>query len=442
MARKNAAAVQFATETVEVPEVLDELSHQPPQEPVVQPGGLRIRNKGLKRVRVADIVDNEKNHRTHPNSQKKAFRGVVEEIGFYGYVDTFELPDGRLKLIDGELRKYDLIEAYGGDTEIEVNVTDFSEAEARKALLSKDHVSAMAEIDSERLAELMSSVEAETAGMQSLIDDMWDTYVDDGSEPAVEEVTDGDEPPTPSVPTVPVTVAGDVWICGEHRVYCGDSTKPEHVAKLMNGERTDSVLTDPPYGISWDGDYTRFTKGDVKTCSSQYSEIHGDSEPFNPTPWVAFKNVILWGANFYATSLPVGSWLIWDKRSSDGTSFLADAELAWQKGGKGCYIKSINQRAEASKLRGISHPTKKPVSLFVWCIERLGDGVIFDPFLGSGTTMLAAEQLSRRCFGMEISPPYCDVIATRWENVTGQSAILESTGQTFEEVKAARYVPQ
>ena len=216
---------------------------------------------------------------------------------------------------------------------------------------------------------------------------------------------------------------GDLWQIGHHRLLCGDSTKKEDVGRVMGGEKADCVLTDPPYGIEWDGDYTRFTKKTVKTCSSQYDEINGDAKPFDPTPWLAFDSVILWGANFYAGSLPVGSWLVWDKRSGDGTSFLADAELAWQKGGKGCYIKSINQQAEVSRLRDIAHPTKKPVALFVWCIERLGDGSIYDPFLGSGTTMVACQNLNRKCRGIEISPDYCAVILQRMKDAFGITGI-------------------
>jgi DNA modification methylase len=136
----------------------------------------------------------------------------------------------------------------------------------------------------------------------------------------------------------------------------------------------------------------------------------------------------MWGANLYASSLPVGSWLVWDKRASDGSSFLADAEVAWKKHGYGVYIKSINQQQQASKLKNIAHPTKKPVELFAWCIEQAKDSkTVFDPYLGSGTTLIAAEQLGRKCYGMEISPAYCDVIVKRWETLTGRKAELAKT---------------
>lgn len=227
-------------------------------------------------------------------------------------------------------------------------------------------------------------------------------------------------------------VAGDLFEIGPHRLLCGDSTDSEQVGMLMNGEKIQSVVTDPPYGINWDGDYTRFQKNGIAESSTNYEDIKNDDAPFDPSKWTGFNEVIMWGGNIFSNKLNTGTWLVWDKRSEDGTSFLADAEVAWQKGGYGVYIKSINQQSEKSKLKDIRHPTKKPVELMRWCIERLKDNrLIVDPYLGSGTTMVAAHQFGCNCYGMEIEPKYCQIIVNRMLKLDPDLVVLKN-GQPYQ----------
>jgi DNA modification methylase len=228
-------------------------------------------------------------------------------------------------------------------------------------------------------------------------------------------------------------VIGDLFEIGEHRLLCGDSTDSDAVARLMNGESIKCVITDPPYGINWNGNYTRFSKNGVSESSTNYDDIKNDNKPFDPSYWTVFEEVIIWGGNIFSNKLDTGTWLIWDKRSMDGTSFLADAEVAWMKGGYGVYLKSINQQSEKSKLRDISHPTKKPIELMSWCIEKLKNNkLILDPFLGSGSTMVAAHQLKRRCFGMELEPKYCQVIIDRMRKLDS-SLIIKRNGMELKQ---------
>lgn len=130
---------------------------------------LRVRNKGVRRVRVADLVDAAWNHRLHPEAQAAALDGAIDELGFYGFPDVFEADDGSLVLIDGHLRKQRLIAKYGLDAEIEVNVTDFDEAEAKKANLTKDPLAAMAESSRAALDELLKTVETESEALHELL---------------------------------------------------------------------------------------------------------------------------------------------------------------------------------------------------------------------------------------------------------------------------------
>lgn len=177
----------------------------------------------------------------------------------------------------------------------------------------------------------------------------------------------------------------------------------------------DVVVTDPPYGISLDTDYRRF-KG--KSDSRTWAPIAGDAEPFDPAPWLAYPAAILFGANYYAAMLPLGKWLVWNKRDVGPSRVLADAELAWHNcAGKsvrvfnwfwvGCYRKGEMRDP-------VLHPTQKPVALMEWCLMDVAPaGVVLDPFMGSGTTLVAAKRLGRRAIGVELEEKYCEIAAKR-----------------------------
>jgi len=253
-----------------------------------------------------------------------------------------------------------------------------------------------------------------------------------------------EEDTIPEPPATPITKTGDLWQLGKHRVLCGKS--PDDIPKLLNGAVVGAVITDPPYGIGILRN--RNTIGTFKGVVSQkqYEEYEGDDSPFDPTFLLTLAPITcIWGANYFHDKLPLGTkWLVWQKREGMETGVVfADCELAWT---------SINQaprlfhhtwwgmiREGNKDSRERVHPSQKPTELMKWCIEELKvEGSILDPFLGSGTTLIAAEQLGRTCYGIEIEGRYCDVAVRRWMNLTGKQAVLESTGQTFDEVKAER----
>ena len=195
------------------------------------------------------------------------------------------------------------------------------------------------------------------------------------------------------------------------QLHLGDCL--EFIRGLQDG-CVDAVVSDPPYGMDWDTNTTRFSGG--KRVVSRGKDwgvgIVGDDKPFDPAPWGAFKNVILWGYNHWATKVPTGTLLVWVKRNDAAFgSFLSDAEVAWMKGGCGVYcfrdVPNINDRGK--------HPTQKTVELMRWCIERVTDigDTVFDPFMGSGTTGVAAVQLGRNFIGCEIDPTYYAIAERR-----------------------------
>ena len=178
----------------------------------------------------------------------------------------------------------------------------------------------------------------------------------------------------------------------------------------------DTVVSDPPYGMDWNTDSTRFSGGGAGSISRRgvgrkAPRVAGDGKPFDPAPWLDADNVILWGANHYASRLPIGTTLVWVKRNDAAFgTFLSDAEVAWEKGGHGVYCyRDLSMTAVA---RTRAHPTQKPTNLMVWCIRRT-NGIVLDPFMGSGTTLVAAKNLGRKAIGIEIEERYCEIAALR-----------------------------
>lgn len=184
-----------------------------------------------------------------------------------------------------------------------------------------------------------------------------------------------------------------------------------------------AIVTDPPYGMKWDTNTARFSGGDPRINRGEgrkdWGEIVGDSEPFNPVPWLTAREVVLWGANHYASRLPVGKTLVWLKKPYElfGT-FLSDAEIGWASGGHGVFAHYRQfpppTRALENGVDGPAHPTQKPVGLMSWCIDKFTRShVIVDPYMGSGTTGVAAVRMGRRFVGCEISPRFFDVAVRR-----------------------------
>jgi len=207
---------------------------------------------------------------------------------------------------------------------------------------------------------------------------------------------------------------------GDCTLYLGDCRE---ILPLL--PKVDAVVTDPPYGIS----YQKGTGGKGKHTVRNIEAIAGDTEPFDPTPWLGFDEVILWGANHYASRLPHGRWLAWDKLAGmpEFDSF-SDVEFAWRKGrGKDRIFnhlwKGICKESEkGGKERW--HPTQKPVALMIWCIEQLPATcrTILDPFMGSGTTGVACVKLGRRFIGIEIEPKYFDIASSTYPSRTAPSS--------------------
>jgi DNA modification methylase len=237
---------------------------------------------------------------------------------------------------------------------------------------------------------------------------------------------------------------GDLWQLGRHFLLCGDSTKRENIERLLNGVKIDLVFTDPPYGIdvvnedkvgisAKVGFGTVGTAGIVK--AKKYKKIIGDDKPYDPSHLMGLSGkLILWGANNYSSRLPDNShWIVWDKKAEKGADHnnFSDCELAWTNIPKKSvviyrYLWSglLREGDRNTELSERVHPTQKPVGLLADILNDYSsdEDKILDLFLGSGSTLIACEQLNRTLYGCELSPEYCDVIISRWEQFTNQTA--------------------
>jgi len=214
---------------------------------------------------------------------------------------------------------------------------------------------------------------------------------------------------------------GQIWTLGKHRMMCGDSTRAEDVERLMAGAKADAVVTDPPYGIGFGYDKHDDDRGRWFDLMDRIVPQLKQMGPFVVMPSCGIDRIGWW----YANHAP--DWMLcWYKGIPGHLSKVGfndwEAHLVWGRPPK--QMHDFWQTKCGFEVDG--HPCPKPVEYAAWLVERAAEksGLLFEPFCGSGTTLIAAEQLGRRCFGMEISPAYCAVILQRWADATGGTPCL------------------
>ncbi|GAC1646386.1 MAG: site-specific DNA-methyltransferase [Candidatus Dormibacteraceae bacterium] len=198
-------------------------------------------------------------------------------------------------------------------------------------------------------------------------------------------------------------------------IYHGDCR--EILTGVITAE-VDLVLTDPPYGVSERTDRKAKGRGKLAECKD-FPPVYGDDEPFDPTHLLTFKRVVMFGANHYSSRLPVSpSWFVWDKREGIPSNDNADCELAWSNLGGPARLYHHRWNGMIKATEGGDqriHPTQKPISLMSWLIDRNtkpGD-LVLDPYLGGGSTLIAAKRCGRKAIGIEIEERYCEIAAKR-----------------------------
>ena len=374
--------------------------------------------QNIEHIETTKLIPYANNARTHSDEQVSQIAASIKEFGFNNPV-----------LIDSE---NGIIAGHG-------RVLAASKLNLKEVpTICLDHLS-----DTQRKAYILADNKlAENAGwdtslisleLQELMDLDFDISLTGfDMDDILKEENGGHTDPdaVPKLPENPITVERDIWILGDHRVMCGDSTSIDAVEKLMNGIYPDLIHTDLPYGMNavsksgvlsanYDGDILGDDSPDVaKDCFQLIQGLYPDAKQ------------IWWGANYYSSALPDSEcWLVWDK--NNGESDQTDCELAWAN-----FRSVVRQFTQASEKTNRIHPTQKPVSLMEWIIKRfkLSSETIADYFGGSGSTLIAAEKNGIKSFIMELDPKFCDVIVKRWQDFTGNKAILEGTNEEFKDI--------
>lgn len=334
--------------------------------------------------------------------------------------------------------------------EVPVIWFDGEELEALAYQVADNRTHEFSEWDEEALATVLKALQAEDGGLDGVGFEDADI---DGLIASLAEENEG-EPEVPALPEDPVSRLGDLWMLGEHRLLCGSSTSREDVERLLAGARPGLMVTDPPYGVAYDPTW-RHRAGVNK--SGRVGAVENDDVADWTAAWELFSGDVayVWHAALHAPTVLA---------SLESVGFVPRAQIVWAKPalvmGRGHYHwqhepcwYAVRKGASASWIGDRSqstlweigrdedqetvHGTQKPLECMARAI-RNHSGSVYEPFSGSGTTIIAAQQLGRACFAMEISPGYVDVAVRRWEAATGASATLGADGPTFDQVAAGR----
>jgi DNA modification methylase len=378
---------------------------------------------------VADLIPYASNSRTHSDAQVAQIAASIKEFGWTNPI----LIDGENTIIAGHGRL--LAARKLGMDKVPAIVLDHLTKPQQRALVIADNQLALnAGWDLDMLKAEIEDLNLEDFDISLLGFD--DKFLDGLLEP---EPTEGltDEDAVPEVPETPKTVLGDVWVLGNHRLMCGDSTSIDAVEKLMDGRKADMVFTDPPYNI------------DYKGLTDKHQKIKNDKMP--DADFVDFLTQSLMGCE---TMYVCCSWhyahlfreamikiarqpkamIVWDKvnPAQNLDKYYKQHEIIFYYGDYGGQKTLRGDVWTLKRQKNIVHPTMKPVELIdMALVDNPSKKIVYDGFGGSGSTLISCEKNNRAARLMELDPKYCDVIIKRWQDFTGKQAVHAETGEPF-----------
>jgi DNA modification methylase len=448
----------------------------------VKPDKVVTAKRGIVFKSAASLVPYARNTRTHSDEQIGKVMASIVEFGWTGPVleDVKGIVAGHARTL-GALRLYEQGktifmapgEADGGEplppgTVPCLDVSGWSEAKRRAYIIADNALAAEAGWDAKLLKLELDDLTALDFNL-----DLLGFSADNlaaalgpakGDDDGVKELlTDPDA--VPEAPVDPVVVPGDVWLLGPHRLACGDATEAHVVEAVLKGAVPMLMVTDPPYGVAYDADWrTTATNGDGSLLSTgkdrATGEVLNDEREHWRDAWSLFPGdvVYVWASDrkghrvavdLEQCGFEIRAMVIWRKNQfvvSRGHYHPQHEPCIYavRKGGKGHWSGDRKQSTvwdiDKPHKSETGHSTQKPVE----CMRRPMENnsspgqAVFDPFVGSGTSIIAAEQIGRACYAIELNPRYCDVSILRWQDATGHTAKLEATGQTFVEAMAER----
>ncbi len=362
----------------------------------------------------SQLTANPANWRKHPQRQRDAVQASLKELGWIAAV-VENVRTGYL--VDGHERVWQALR--DNDAEVPVLEVDLSEAEERLALATFDPITYMAETDAAALDALLRDVNTGEAALQELMAQM----TEDAGLYQPKEAVDA-EPQIDRAEELRVkwdVKSGDLWQLGDHRLVCGDCTDAAVVARVMGGERAQACVTDPPYGVELQYGQYEDSESNLADLASRFLPLarelcevvgltpgNGNQKHYPYSDWT-----LGW---FFASGMNRVSWefqnwqpvLVWGKDPYLARGMGARPDAFW-----------ISEKMEES-----AHPCAKPLETWTWIVQRLSPekgAIVYEPFSGSGTTIIACEQLGRKCRAIEIAPGYVAVALQRWTDATGKT---------------------
>jgi DNA modification methylase len=395
-------------------------------------------------VAPSTLLAHPQNWRRHPEAQRRAMRAVLDDVGWVQSVivnrETGHILDGHLRVEEAVAR---------GEALVPVGYVELTAEQERRVLALFDPIGALASPDPAALADLLASFEVTDGELKVLLADLAAS-----AGVRLPALVDPDEVLPLPEPDATYVRRGQVWQLGAHRLGCGDALDPADVARLLAGARPTLLATDPPYGVGLDlghrhGPLARPRRGSGHHQTAMLGDARADwSAAYELVP--SLEVGYIWHPALTAPSVTEGlirigfepvSEVIWVKsRWTVGRRW-----YHWQHEGclvvrrTGSKVRFLGGRAQGTvweapspKVGGVGadpkadHPSQKPVLLFERPIRNHleADGIVYDPFLGSGTTLIAAEITGRTCHGLELDPRFAQLTLERWQAITGRRAAL------------------
>lgn len=409
----------------------------------------------VERRKVSDLTPYARNSRTHSDEQVAQIAASIKEWGWT--VPVLIEPDGGIIAGHGRVMAAQRL----GIAEVPCMIADgWSEGQKRAYIIADNKLALNAGWDDEMLR--VEFAELGDMGFDLGLTGFGEMELGALLADKTEGLTDPDD--VPDTPETPVTVEGDVWLLGRHRIICGSSTEVETVEKVLNGVEPHLMVTDPPYGVEYDATW-RGKAGHANLGKNRTGIVENDDRADWSEAWALFPGSIVYvwhgglmsgvvAQSLTGCGFELRSQIIWNKT----VMVMGRGDYHWKHEpcwyavrGTGSWAGDRKQTTvwdfasplhimSGSKEEKTPHPTQKPVECMKRPIENNSSPgqAVYEPFSGSGTTIIAAEMTGRHCYAIELNPAYVDVAVKRWQEFTGQAATLEGDGRTFDEIAASR----
>ena len=413
---------------------------------------IQIKSDSIELVDIDLLIENPDNTNQHPKEQIERLAKIIQHSGFRNPL-TVSKRSGFVIAGHGRIEAARSLKM----NKLPVIYQDFeNEAEEYAHLNADNEIAKWATTDlamvNLKMLDFGPDFDIDLMGIKDFVIEPAEKFEPQADEDAVPEVVN------------PITRLGDIWLLGNHRVMCGDSTMIDDVEKLMAGEKADMVFTDPPYNLAGNMEMANasvskgsemlnnaeWDKGFVITeaLANIYSVLSNEYYIYVFTSHFLAAEIWEWlsgfchytGTGIYhrTNATPMAAIRLKNMLVATDLCCYGHSKKAEIHHDKGKVFTNVWSHGKTGHTEFVGHPTQKPISLCENVISHTKGERVLDLFLGSGSTLIACEKTNRKCYGMELDEKYCDVIIKRYEDYTGNKATLESTGQTYEELKGER----